>query len=86
MSSRSYTPGLAILEPNLQTNGKTTIHAIPSSCLVQRLQGLRLLGSPVLEPDLQPEDTSTVAAKAPLLGSLMLLGWTVLKPDLQPTL
>jgi hypothetical protein len=30
------------------------------SCLIQHLQGLTLIGSPILEPDLQLEDTSTV--------------------------
>ncbi len=61
--------GSTVLEPDLQSKGKTTIHAIPSSCLVQCLQGLTLLGSTILEPDLQPEDISTVNIQPYCLSS-----------------
>jgi len=53
-----------------------------------RLRGLTLLGSPVLEPDLQQEKLQSMlileAAPAPRLRGLTLLGSPVLEPDLQP--
>jgi hypothetical protein len=53
-----------------------------------RLGGLTLLGSPVLEPDLQTGKLQSMlileTASAPRLRELTLLGSPVLEPDLQP--
>jgi hypothetical protein len=86
MSSRSYTPGLAILEPNLQQKVKIQSMLYYQAALFNVFKVLHSLARRFWNQTCNRNSYNPFghdAAPAPRLGGLTLLGSQVLEPDLQ---